>query len=116
MEGVTAKAGDIFTMEGGLGRTFAIKSGGGQSHLSLGPIYYVQYKMTDDRMVLDPVTFGGQRDHIYAIGGEVALVMPNALTSLTVRCLGELEAHNRFEGSTLLITFGQSLMTFSKKN
>jgi len=63
------KAGDIFSLEGGVGRTFC-------SHLcNVGVDYYTQWKVTQDQFANLPAGFLGKHRY-YGIGPEVNGTLP----------------------------------------
>ncbi len=105
------KVGDIITLEGGLAKTFEIPLKGASipMEINVGPVYYAQFKVSDDYMPLGNQVFTGNKDRIYGLGLEGNILYPKTFTSLSVRWLGELGARNRFEGNTFLITIGQAI-------
>jgi len=112
----TMKAGDIFTAEGGLAKTFLKKvpNSSKPMELNFGMIYYMQFKITDDELPPGSRVYSIANDHVYACGIEGNAVFPKASTSISFRWLGEVAARNRFQGSTILITLKQPLRSFKK--
>ncbi len=108
------RVGQIMTLEGGVGKTFYPKVT--KEHLSMpvsiGAVYYAQFKLTDDSIDINDNVFSGSRDHIYALGAEVNVLYPQTNTALSFRWLGELGASNRSQGNTFLITVSQFLKMF----
>ena len=103
------RVGDVITLEGGLAKTFEIPRKGTSipMEISVGPVYYAQFKVGDDYIPLGNQVFTGNKDLIYGLGLEGNILFPKTFTSLSFRWLGELGARNRFEGNTVLITIGQ---------
>lgn len=105
------KTGDVLSIEGGLAKTFYKPVQG--SHLPMiinaGLVYYMQFKMTDDKIPVGPITITGDKDHLYALGAEVNIFLPKILSSASLRWLGEFGAKNRFQGNTVMITLAHLL-------
>ncbi|MDR2914385.1 MAG: transporter [Tannerella sp.] len=114
--GTDLKVGDILTLEGGLAKSFVISAKSTTPWvLQVGPVYYAQFKITDDEIPVANQTFSGNKDHIYGLGIEADAVIPKTRTMLSARWLGEMGAKNRFQGNTFMITIAQSLISFDKK-
>lgn len=112
----SVKVGDLFTVEGGLGKTFYKKISNFPIPVvfNAGAIYYLQYKATSDKIPIGNTIFTGNKDRIYAWGLEFNVLHPKIRTSLSIRWLDEMSARNRFEGNTFLITAGYILKSLSK--
>ncbi len=108
-KGTDMRVGDILTLEGGLAKAFdvPIKGSSIPMEINVGPIYYAQFKVSDDRIPLGSQIFTGNKDRIWGLGLEGNILFPKTFTSLSVRWLGELGGRNRFEGNTFLITVAQ---------
>jgi hypothetical protein len=103
-----AKVGQILTLEGGIGKSFM---GGG---VSVGMAYYVQWKVTKDRLG-ELVLPGGEpidvefpdKHEVWAVGPDVTV--PVASTSklfalLNIRYFWETGARVKTQGDTLAVT------------
>jgi hypothetical protein len=99
------KVSDILSIEGGLGKTFYKHLTGSSIPIviSAGAVYYLQYKVSDDRVSIGDATFSGDKDQIYAWGLEANVFHPTLRTSLSIRWFDEFGAQNRFEGNTFLL-------------
>ena len=113
----SVKVGDILTAEGGVGKTFykPIKGFPIPVIFNAGPIYYMQFKTTNDKIAVNNTVFTGTNDHVYALGLEFNVLHPKIRTSLGFRWLGEFSARNRFEGNTFLVTIGYIIKSLEKK-
>lgn len=110
------KVGDVFTIEGGLGKTFYKKISNFPIPIvfNAGAIYYLQSKATSDKIPIGNTIFTGNKDKIYSWGLEFNVLHPKLRTSLSFRWFDELSARNRFEGNTFLITAGYIIKSLSK--
>ncbi|MDF2191590.1 transporter [Paraflavitalea sp. CAU 1676] len=110
------KTGDILSIEGGLGHTWYKK---GKTPIptifNAGLIYYMQFKISDDKIPVGNTVFSGSKDRVYGWGVEGNVFMPGIRSQLGLRWLAETGARNRFEGSTFFITLGYMLKSLSKK-
>ncbi len=115
--GTDMKVGDIMTLEGGLAKTFEVPLSGTPIPMAInaGPVYYAQFKLSDDKIPVANQIFTGDKDHIYGLGLEASVMYPKTFTTLSARWLGELGAKNRFEGNTFMITIAQPVKFFTKK-
>jgi hypothetical protein len=103
------QTGNNLSIEGGFGKTWyaGIKSGHVKAVINAGPVYYMQYKITADKIplssgwVLDP-----GKDQIYAIGVEGNIFITKIRSMAGFRWLGELGARNRIQGNTFMLTLG----------
>jgi len=104
------KTGDVFSVEGGLGKTFYMMNAektAPKSILNAGLIYYLQYKVNKDKI---PLPIGGfviepeNKDHTAALGAEVNYLHIGSMTSVGFRWLAEVDAVNRFQGNTFFVT------------
>lgn len=113
------KTGDIFSVEGGLGKTFYMMNAektAPASILSAGLIYYLQYKVSNDKI---PVGTGGiilepDKDRVGALGAEVNYFHIGCKTSAGLRWVSELGAVNRFQGNTFFVTLAH-VFSFEKE-
>jgi len=102
------KTGDILSIEGGLGKTFYMMNAektAPKSILNAGLIYYMQYKVTNDKIPLPVIgIIEGDKDSVAALGAEVNYLHLGCMTSVGLRWLGEIDAVNRFQGNTFFVT------------
>jgi hypothetical protein len=102
------KTGDILSIEGGLGKTFYMmntEKTAPKGILNAGLIYYLQYKMTSDKIPVPIIgVVEGAKDRIGGIGAEVNYFHIGCSTSAGLRWIAEVEAVNRFQGNTFFIT------------
>jgi hypothetical protein len=105
-EGSDTHVGDLLSIEGGLGKTFYEKVEGPiPMIINAGAVYYVQYKVTNDRIAVGELAFNGNKDHIYGIGPEGNIFVPSIKSLFALRWLFETGAINRFQGNTFLVTW-----------
>ncbi len=114
---VETKVGNIMTLEGGLAKTFYKPITGFPIPIvfNAGPIYYMQLKVSEDKIPIGSTIFTGSEDKIFAWGLEFNVLHPKIRTSLGFRWLDEFSAKNRFEGNTFLITLGYIIKSLEKK-
>ncbi|SHL65546.1 SphA family protein [Flavobacterium chilense] len=102
------KTGDILSIEGGLGKTFYMMNAektAPKGILNAGLIYYMQYKLTNDKIPLPVIgVVEGQKDRIGGIGAEVNYFHIGCTTSAGLRWVAEVGAINRFQGNTFFLT------------
>jgi hypothetical protein len=102
------KTGDIFSLEGGLGKTFYMMNAektAPKGIFNAGLIYYLQYKVTDDKIPVPVIGIvEGEKDHVGGIGAEVNYFHIGCSTSAGFRWIGEVNAINRFQGNTFFLT------------
>lgn len=112
------KTGDILSIEGGLGKTFYMLNAEKTAPtgiLNAGLIYYLQYKMTSDKIPVPIIgTVEGDKDHIGGIGAEINYYHIGCSTSAGFRWIGEVDAVNRFQGNTFFLTLAH-VFSFKKK-
>ncbi|MCD0469552.1 transporter [Flavobacterium sp. JAS] len=112
------KTGDILSIEGGLGKTFYMLNAEKTAPtgiLNAGLIYYLQYKMTSDKIPVPIIgTVEGDKDHIGGIGAEINYYHIGCSTSAGFRWIGEIDAVNRFQGNTFFLTLAH-VFSFKKK-
>lgn len=111
------KVGNIVSLSGGFAKTFYKKINDFPIPVifNAGPIYYMQFKVSDDEIPIGNTVFTGSEDKIYALGLEFNVLHPKLKTSLGVRWLNEFGTINRFEGNTFLITAGYIIESLKKK-
>ncbi|SDZ28583.1 Uncharacterized conserved protein [Flavobacterium aquidurense] len=102
------KTGDILSIEGGLGKTFYMMNAektAPKGILNAGLIYYLQYKVSSDKI---PVPILGivetDKDHVAGLGAEINYFDIGCKTSAGFRWIGEINAVNRFQGNTFFLT------------
>jgi hypothetical protein len=102
------KTGDILSLEGGLGKTFYMMNAAKTAPkgiLNAGLIYYLQYKVTNDKIPVPVIGIvEGEKDHVGGIGAEINYFHIGCNTSAGFRWLGEVNAINRFQGNTFFLT------------
>ena len=102
------KTGDILSFEGGLGKTFYMmntQKTAPTGILNAGLIYYLQYKVTSDKIPVPVIGIvEGDNDSVGAIGAEVNYFHIGCKTSAGFRWLAEVDAINRFQGNTFFLT------------
>lgn len=101
------KTGDIFSIEGGLGKTFYIMNSDHKvpkSILNAGLIYYLQYKVSNDKIPVGNLMLQPDKDRVGALGAEVNYFHIGCKTSAGLRWVSELGAVNRFQGNTFFLT------------
>ncbi|WP_178372216.1 hypothetical protein [Chitinophaga jiangningensis] len=54
------------------------------------------------------------KDHIYAVGAEGSVYVPQARMLFDLRWLGEMGARNRFQGNTFMLTMAYTIKSFRK--
>ncbi|WP_083692001.1 transporter [[Flexibacter] sp. ATCC 35103] len=112
------KTGDILSIEGGLGKTFYFLNGEKtvpKSILNAGLIYYLQYKMTNDKIPLPVIgVVEGDKDHVGGLGAEVNYFHIGCSTSAGFRWIAEVNAVNRFQGNTFFLTLAH-VFSFKKE-
>ncbi len=112
------KTGDILSIEGGLGKTFYMmnpEKTAPKGILNAGLIYYLQYKVTNDKIPV-PVfgTIETDKDRVGGIGAEINYYHIGCSTSAGFRWIAEVEAVNRFQGNTFFLTLAH-VFSFKKK-
>ena len=113
--------GNVLSVEGGLGKTWyqKIKNQPLPMIINAGLIYYFQFKTTNDQLQSPYIgTFNVElsKDHIYALGIEGNIFIPQFNSSIVIRWLDEFAAYNRFRGNTFLITLAPYMHFFTPKN
>ncbi|MBF4464686.1 transporter [Flavobacterium sp. LC2016-12] len=102
------KTGDILSIEGGLGKTFYMMNAEKTAPtgiLNAGLIYYLQYKVTSDKIPVPIIGIvEGDKDSVGAIGAEINYFHIGCKTSAGFRWLAEVDAINRFQGNTFFLT------------
>ena len=101
------KTGDILSIEGGLGKTIYCMNAektAPKGILNAGLIYYLQYKVSDDKIPLGTIVLEPDKDHVAALGAEINYLHIGSMTTAGFRWLGEINAVNRFQGNTFFIT------------
>jgi hypothetical protein len=111
------RVGNIISLEGGIGKTFYKPIEGFPLPIvfNAGAIYYMQFKVSSDKIPVGNNIFTGSKDQIYSWGLEFNVLHPKIRTSLGFRWLDEFSAKNRFEGNTFLITLGYIIKSLEKK-
>jgi len=113
------KVGDIFTIEGGLGKTFikaAMVHGAPVPSLitTVGLAYYAQFKVTSDKASFTTNLLAGDKDRVYALGLEGTVIAPKSGMVYGLRVEPEFGARNRTQGWTFLLTVAYELKSLVK--
>lgn len=112
------KAGNLLTIEGGLGKTWYKKANSGEIPviINAGIVYYMQFKTTADEVPVgsEIVSLGGKEDRIMGLGPEGNVYLPGLRSLVSFRWLGEIAARNRFQGNTFMITIAYNVKSFTK--
>jgi len=101
------KTGDILSIEGGLGKTFYLMNAektAPKGILNAGAIYYLQGKISPDKIPVGNSVLEPAKDRIAGIGAEVNYFHIGSKTSAGLRWVSEFEAVNRFQGNTFFLT------------
>lgn len=101
------KTGDIVSIEGGLGKTFYMLNAdktAPKSILNAGLIYYLQYKVSNDKIPFGNVVLEPDKDQIAGAGAEVNYFHIGSKTSAGLRWISEFGAESRFQGNTFFLT------------
>lgn len=110
------KTGDILSIEGGLGKTWYKKSSGPiPIVINAGLVYYMQYKVSEDKIPIGNTVFSGDKDRVYGWGVEGNVFLPAIRSQLGLRWLGESGARNRFQGNTFFISIAYMLKSLATK-
>jgi hypothetical protein len=113
------KVGNIFTLEGGLGRTFVKIDMAGKTPVptlitNVGVVYYGQFKVSSDQGgVLTPL-LEGRKDRVFGAGVEGDVIIPKSKLVFGLRVEPEFGARNRTQGWTFLFTAAYLLKSFAK--
>ena len=118
-EDIDLRVGDIFTVEGGLGKTFLdMRVVGGRPSPSwvttVGPIYYAQYKVSSDLSPVVTPVLGENRDRVWGLGLDGSLILPSSGWVFGLRAAHEFEARNRPQGWAFLLTLGYEVKSLAK--
>ena len=103
-EDTNARVGDLLTLEGGLGRSFM------EGALSVGAVYYAQWKTSRDDLGLDLELPSGRRlgkHRVFGLGPEVTVPIATKKKLygfLTARYFWESGARSTLEGNTFLLS------------
>jgi hypothetical protein len=111
------KTGDILSVEGGLGKTFYCMNAektAPKAIVNAGLIYYLQYKVSDDKIPVGSLILEPDKDHVAALGAEVNYLHIGCMTQLGFRWVSEFGAVNRFQGNTFFITLAHVFSTKKK--
>lgn len=110
------KTGDILSIEGGLGKTFYLMNAEKtvpKSILNAGLIYYLQYKVSNDKIPVGGIILEPDKDQVGALGAEVNYFHIGCKTSAGLRWVSELGAESRFQGNTFFLTLAH-VFSFAK--
>ena len=112
--------GNVLSVEGGLGKTWykEIKNQTLPMIINAGLVYYFQYKIIGDKIQVP--NFGGYsfdltKDHVYALGIEGNIFIPQFKASASIRWLDEFAALNRFRGNTFVLTLAPYIHFITQK-
>jgi hypothetical protein len=103
-KGTNIRAGDLLTLEGGLGKSFM------EGAVNVGIAYYAQWKISGDEFGLDipPITPRKLDKHrVYGFGPEVTVPLASKKTLfgfLSLRYLWETGARSSLQGNTFVAT------------
>lgn len=99
--------GNVGTVEYGLGKTF-FKNVGSSIPLitNVGAAGYAQFKMTNDSGSDIPVALRGLKDHVFALGPQVNIFIPQPRISVLFRFEQEFGAINRTQGRAFVFSVG----------
>ncbi len=103
------KVGDIFTVEGGFGRSLFKGLG------NLGAAYYGQWKVTDDDTPNLPGLFPRGKNRVQGLGPEIGAPIPlgkKAVLLLRFRYLWEFSVRSNTQGQTLHFSITMPLAQF----
>jgi hypothetical protein len=97
--------GNLGTVEYGFGKSFFKKVSGPLPLITtVGAAGYTQFKITGDSGADIPPALQGLKDHVFAIGPEVSVFIPQPRLTLLFRYLPEFEATNRTQGQAFVIS------------
>ena len=110
------KAGNILTLEGGLGRSFYAKVAGTPLPriATIGLVYYTQTKVTSDFAGIATPLVEGRKDHVFGVGAEGSVFLPKPRLLLDLRVVPEFGAVNRTQGVTVVVTLGYQAKFLAK--
>jgi len=110
------KAGNILTLEGGLGHSSYAKVDGAPLPriTTVGLVYYAQFKVTGDTAGILTPLIEGKKDHVFGIGAEASVFLPKPKLLLGFRAVPEFGAVNRTQGWTLVATIGYQAKSLAK--
>jgi len=108
------KAGDILTVESGIGRAFyKIAMLGGKPIpariINFGVVSYGQFKMTSDEAGIVTPLVAGKKDRVMAVGLEANAIYPLSKWVFGLRVEPEFGARTRPQGWTSQLTLGYIL-------
>jgi hypothetical protein len=108
--------GNIMTIEGGLARSLYQKVSGTPLPrvITLGVPYYSQFKVTADSTSVDSNFLAERKDHVFGVGAEGSVFLPQAKLLLGARFVSELGAANRTQGYTLTVTVAYQAQSLAK--
>jgi hypothetical protein len=100
--GTNIQAGDLGTIQGGLGKTFYKKvSGPVPMIMNVGVAGYAQFKVTGDSGSDIPPALRGVKDRVFALGPEFNIYIPGPRLTFLARYEPEFAARNRTQGQTI---------------
>ncbi|MFB6454030.1 transporter [Chitinophaga sp. Hz27] len=110
------RTGNNFSIEGGLGKTWYLKPAKGPipKIVNFGAVYYMQFKTTEDKIPIGTYLLDPKKDHLYAVGAEGGLFVPQIRMQFNLRWLAEMAAVNRFQGNTFLLMVAYNIKSFAK--
>lgn len=110
------KAGDIFTLEGGLGKSFYQKVDGTPIPriTTVGLAYYGQFKVTSDTLGPEFLLIDLDRDHVFGLGVEASVFLPKQKMLLGLRVVPEFGAVSRTRGLTFNLTLAYQAKSLAK--
>lgn len=112
------QVGNIMILEGGFGRSFYRKVSGTPLPftVTLGIPYYAQFKVTADNVPVPGLSafVSSHKDHVFAVGAEGSVFIPQAKLLLGLRFVPEFGAVNRTQGHTWMFTSGYRFKSLVK--
>lgn len=100
------KVGDNVTFEGGVGKIF-VKNQGKQL-IQVGGVGYAEFQLARDSGTGVPALTRDNKDRVFAMGGEMGVILPVQKMNFLVRVLPEFAARNRTHGVTFVVSIGKS--------
>ena len=107
-EDTDVRAGNILTLEGGIGRLMRRPVDNSPLPLAanIGLVYSAQWKVSDDHaesVILNSL-LDGNHDRVFGLGGEFTMFVPQTLMQVGLRVMGDLGARNRTQGMTAMLS------------
>ena len=98
-EGIDIRRGDTLAIQGGAGATlFGL--------VDVGVVGAALWQVRDDEGMDVPPVLQGARDRVYALGGEIGVLLPALRGRIGARYVRELDVRSRSEGQVLVFQLG----------